>query len=65
MDTISNLPVTEVGSQEAFPDSPYRKSRNTIDLNFTNLTYRVKVKNPNRKGKGGPKCNFQFQSDLK
>lgn len=45
------------------PDSPYRKSRNTIDLTFRNLSYTVKIKNPDRKTSADPKCDlFLFLS---
>ena len=49
-------PQSDQKDQLEAPDSPYRKSRNTIDLTFKNLSYTVTIKNPDRKGKSDPKC---------
>ena len=42
------------------PGSPYRQSRDTIDLCFKNLSYTVKIKNPDRKTRQDPKCIKSF-----
>ena len=41
------------------PDSPTKMSQNQIDLTFKDLSYKVSVKNPDRKGSRGPKCKSE------
>lgn len=38
--------------------APLQENYNSVDLTFKNLTYEVKVKNPNRRQKGQPRCNL-------